>query len=107
MSSKELYEWYKAHGICVTCKREPARKGRVQCTACAGLRAVTQKSYNECNKERIKERNKRVTEKRKAEHRCVDCGRPLPDGQTTFICRECTTKRATRKRLRKARELYG
>lgn len=32
--SKERYEFYKSHGICVECGREPAYKGHTRCLEC-------------------------------------------------------------------------
>ena len=34
MSSTEMYMWYKAHGICVSCRHEDAMLGRVRCFDC-------------------------------------------------------------------------
>ena len=34
MSSTEMYMWCKAHGICVSCRREDAMIGHVRCFDC-------------------------------------------------------------------------
>jgi hypothetical protein len=46
------------------------------------------------NRKWLKERY----EKRKAEHRCVDCGAPLPDDRKLVNCAECAVKKRERNR---------
>lgn len=43
--ARESYRWYKAHGICVGCKRRDAIKGRVHCPECAAKSREHMRGY--------------------------------------------------------------
>lgn len=71
---KELYHWYRDHGICFECKRRDAEPGRMLCAACKrerALRAEHRDPGGEKRKAYLRERYARL----KAEGLCVDCGR--------------------------------
>ncbi len=82
--SKETYEWRKAHGICVKCGKNDARKGKVTCLMCSF------KSHNPMTEEQRKRHNEADYIKRHtriAEGKCPDCGKPAYPGHQR--CYEC------------------
>lgn len=71
--SREMYEYCKLNGICVTCKKKPASPGRVRCEECI-------KRDRECHK--------RKRESCKASGICIHCmKRQVSPGRTE--CEEC------------------
>ena len=55
----------------------------------------TLSDMRECGKcaKRHSERNKKKYEERKAQHKCVRCGKDLPEGYSIFECEDCRKKR--------------
>lgn len=50
---KEYYDFYKAHGVCVTCGQEKAEKGHVRCWRCLIYRREKAlESRNKCSEEK-------------------------------------------------------
>lgn len=43
--SRETYKWYKAHGVCVGCRKRDAVKGRVRCPECAAKARMRTRKY--------------------------------------------------------------
>lgn len=95
---KDLYRWYKEHGICPRCKNwcEP---GMVYCASCYRKVRNYKKRREKngiSNSEQCRERRERL----KAAGVCVACGkRPATGGKTT--CNVCEAKR------RESREAYN
>ena len=55
MYDREEYEWFKAHGICVRCRKAKARSGRTTCAACAAQNTErTLRYFNELTAEKRK-----------------------------------------------------
>lgn len=46
--TRELYDWYKSHGVCVRCRVRDARPGKTQCLLCMSDAA----DYYEAHKSR-------------------------------------------------------
>lgn len=108
---KQTYEWYKAHGICVKCKKHEAARGHVLCPDCmdrlrknyyARVSKETEKEHRERNA-KAKEYERSLRAKRKAEHRCLNCGKPAKDGD--IYCYECglQVRRKDREKIRRYR----
>lgn len=75
---RETYRWYKSHGICVACHRNPAENGQIRCAAC-------REKNNACNA--------RYRESRCAAGICYRCGkRPAIHPGKFSLCRECADK---------------
>lgn len=92
--SLEYYYWYKSAGICVKCKQENAEKG-IFCLKCRmDERQRKKKKYPEKMKTYMRE----LKAKRKAEHICVKCGRPLPSWDKRVSCGICRAKENAHKR---------
>ena len=90
----ESYYWYKEHGICVKCKQEDAYKG-IMCLACKmDERKKPKKRYPEKNAAYQAE----LRAKRKAEHKCVYCGRDLYKWDDRVACGVCRAKQNAQKR---------
>ena len=91
MYDREEYEWFKAHGICVRCRKAKARSGRTTCAACAAQNTKrTLRYFNELTAEKRKEYSQR--DARYAAGLCVICGkRPPRDNRRT--CALCSSKR--------------
>lgn len=102
------YNYYKSHGICVTCGQENAMPGRVRCWRCLASRREHEAEYRdrktaaeqaEVNRLR-RERDAAKRAERRASGLCPNCGRKRDD-EAYALCRACrhSAKRsATRKR---------
>lgn len=85
--SRELYQWYKAHGICPKCKTEWAAPGRVFCLDCLKKkRAEIMKNGSDYNMQKCRERR----EKLKAQGLCVSCGKKAVEGRV--LCQVCARR---------------
>ena len=108
---KKTYEWYKAHGICVACKKREAARGHSLCPDCMEERRDRyQKKKALMTEDERKERNARSNEhtragraRRKRDHRCLNCGKPAKDGD--IYCYECglRVRRKKKEAMRKYR----
>jgi len=100
MSSKQLYEWYKAHHICAKCGQQQAQSGYIYCLEC---RMKAREQNEKYRRQRSTERNSELRaywkkwrtetyQKRKEAGLCPRCGkRRPPDGKVQ--CRICTAKK--------------
>ena len=112
MYDREEYEWFKAHGICVRCRKAKARSGRTTCAACAAQNTErTLRYFKEMTTERRKEYSQRATEKQRerrdaryAAGLCVICGKrpPRDNCRTCTLCSSKQTGARQRCRQRKA-----
>ncbi|MBR3271624.1 MAG: hypothetical protein IKI59_06825 [Clostridia bacterium] len=110
--AKERYEWYKAHGYCVRCRKEKAAPDHVMCMNCIDTRRIYDNSHNrsEIRKKRwIDNRDKEIARKRelnrhrKAQGICTDCGKaPAKCG---VLCLPCYSRR--KRRAQAARDAKG
>ena len=88
---KITYEYCKAKGICVICRREPAFYNRVRCPSCMEKQA--QQKANRTAKMTQEQRDRKNQQKRERYHRykdaglCVNCGKPAQEGKT--LCTRC------------------
>ena len=88
--AKDLLEWRKSIGICTVCGKYPAYRGST-CLICKQDRREYNygKELTDEQKAKHNEHNKAMREKRKAEGKCVTCGRDLPKYCKTINCPEC------------------
>lgn len=95
MDNKEIYRWYKEHGICVNCHQEEAIPGRVYCPECAAKNAESdRKWYNKKMadpqyRETVREKKKASYQRRKDNGICVYCNNPATH---RIYCYECFVK---------------
>lgn len=99
MYDKERYEFYKAHGICVICGQETAKKTSVKCGKCTATsvdyaRIKYHSMAEEEKKEKLKkdvQRIKSTREQRKVAGLCTTCGkRPPKEGR--LQCEACLAR---------------
>lgn len=98
---RELYRWYKDHGICTYCKRVPAEPGRTQCKACT-KRIKARRDRQDPGREKRNARTNAWRERMKAEGRCVNCGSPAVPGRTH--CKACAKKQKESSQVRQIRK---
>lgn len=94
--NKEIYAWYKNHGICPKCKKTWAAPGKVYCEACLVIKAAeTMKYGGEYNARKCKERRERL----KSKGLCVVCAKPAETGKV--LCEKCARRNAEAQQVRK------
>ena len=99
MPNKEDYAWYKSHGICASCGKAKARKGKTTCLECSGrnlelavIRYQNLSDYQlETKKKRDKECNRRIREERKSKGLCTACAKK-PARENKTLCQICANK---------------
>ena len=75
---REAYAYYKARGICPSCRAKPSPPGSVYCEACReAQRGQRQKYVGGYFAVKSKERRERL----KSEGLCVRCGKPAEAGR--------------------------
>lgn len=83
---KERYQWYKAHGICVTCGRNEAFNGRVRCPECLEMMTLYRIKRDSDPVAKAKDRAnarecvKRLYHQRVSQGLCPQCGKPATHG---------------------------
>ena len=104
----DYYDYYKSHGICVTCGQEKAKKGRVRCWRCLINQREHEVEYRE--RKGLDEREKLLAERReksavlRAERKekglCPNCGREKKNKNYSWCekCRASGKKSAENKR---------
>lgn len=102
---KETYDYFKSKGICVYCKTQKARQGKISCLECAGKqaerRAIKPRVYTEEQKEKAKARERALYAQRRANGLCTECGKPVyKNPYTTMYCYEHFVK-SRRKNLKR------
>ena len=100
---RELYYWYKSHGICYNCKIRPVEEGKARCLVCKMDLRERQKTYRDNMTEDQRDKMRKATNDRKARLRaagqCVDCGkRPAANGR--IRCSVCLRKDRERQKQR-------
>lgn len=101
MNDKERYEFYKAHGICVICGQETAKKTSVRCSKCAAtvagyerIKYHSMEEEEEERKEKLKKDTQRIKstrEQRKAAGLCTTCGKHPPK-EGRLQCEACLAR---------------
>ena len=93
--NREIYAWYKEHGICPRCKRTWAAPGRVCCEECLKEKRIeTMKFGGEYNARKCKERRERL----KAQGLCVRCAKKAEPGKV--LCTKCARKNLEAQQVR-------
>ena len=105
----DYYDYYKSHGICVTCGQEKAKKGRVRCWRCLLNQKEHEAEYREKRSAEVK--SKILAERRekaavlRAERReqglCPNCGRERSN-KAYALCEKCraSAKKSAERRRR-------
>lgn len=88
---KATYEYCKAKGICVICRKEPAFYNRVRCPSCME-KAAAQQARRTANltqeqREKINRQKRERYSRNKAEGRCTNCGKVATNGYA--LCPTC------------------
>jgi len=98
---RELYYWYRDHGLCPRCKTQFNKPGRVYCEKCAEKNNQATLAYRdpEANKQRCKTRYQEW----KAKGICVTCGkRKAIHGLTQ--CDTCKKRNIQSQQVRKMKK---
>ena len=94
---RELYYWYKEHGICTRCQGE-AIPGKTLCPDCMKKRRQQAKRWRKEHPDAHKDRYYRL----KSEGKCVQCGETAKPGLT--LCKKCMDKLVERQHVRRIRK---
>lgn len=104
----DYYNYYKSHGICVTCGQEKAKRGRVRCWRClinmkehaAEHRERQSKEEKEALLAKRRERASVLRSERREAGLCPNCGKERTDKKYVLCenCRASAKKSAERKR---------
>lgn len=86
--------------ICFMCKKERVEKGHVTCLACRMRRRERDNAHRVLVAEHKNKVCSDIYYRRKAEHKCVKCGAPLPDNWNLVRCETCHDKLTRRDRRR-------
>ena len=87
---KEIYRWYKEHGICTMCGRAYAEPGRVYCAPC-NRKYNARRAQLDPGNEKHKAYNRQRKADLIAQGLCVWCGkRPHAEGHR--MCPTCRAK---------------
>ena len=99
MTQKEVYQWYKAHGICVRCHGREAEPYRVLCLECME-KQMKYESTRIIDKEKKAKQQRERMKKRKEQGICYKCKRKATHG---VFCHEhyIYDKRMARERKKK------
>lgn len=114
MYKKELYDFYKENGICVTCGQEHAVKGRVRCFECLARNALSEEKRR--NSETSEQQAARLAKlranrekrysSRKEKGLCVYCGKPVCKTSTVYcIDHKILNQRKNNKRTLLSKQL--
>jgi hypothetical protein len=76
--TREVYQRYKAEGICTLCGKNPAIPGQAKCPKC---------------REAFHRYQKKAHDKRRSSGACMDCGLPIQG--SNYYCPDCIARRNT------------
>lgn len=99
---KDLYNYYKLNGICVTCGHNNAEPNRVRCFECLEKNAERKRLLNKKSSPKYA---KQLRDKRKQNGLCIWCGKPQMKTSSCF-CLDCFIKNQQRNQNR-YRKKYG
>ena len=97
--------WYKERGICYVCKKRPAFGRFTQCPECLERNTIRAAKWRMENPDRAKQLCRNTYYKRKAEGRCVDCGKPNPDAGSNCRCPDCALNNRMRQKRNKVHKV--
>lgn len=94
IQNKNNREYLKRVHRCRDCGRIDAYTlvGKTRCAVC--VQKSTERKRVLRDKEMEKEKQREIREKRKAEHKCVYCGKGLAEGYKYATCQKCRSKQA-------------
>jgi predicted amidophosphoribosyltransferase len=110
MTSKDIQDFYKEHGICVSCGQEKAARGRIRCANCLAADAerhlqsyygMTDKQRAAFNAAKLQAEQKRK-ELRRTAGICTRCGK-FKANQGRTMCGICLAKHARYEQDRRIR----
>ena len=112
---REVYHYYKEHGICVECHQEEAAKGKTRCLYCLSKRAEQRREReSKLTKEELAEKNctrrekgKALRDYRKANGLCDICGKPVYKNYSKCYEHYIYYKRYEKKRREKKNKGYA
>ena len=91
---KAAYDYCKAKGICVICRKEEAFYNHVRCPACmekaAAQKARRTASLTPEQRDRINRQKRERYHRNRAAGLCVNCGRKAQDGRS--MCLRCDSQ---------------
>lgn len=98
---KQLTKWRHELGLCTKCGKRLDCKGNL-CLVCKSNGVIYNIERNKSEKEKQNQREnaKRLYAERKAEHKCVKCGRDMPKDRNKTMCVECALRRSREERER-------
>lgn len=102
--TRELYDWYKSHGICVRCRIRGAQPGKTRCLLCMSDDADYYEAHkNRRDEAKHREQQKSYYQRRKEAGICPKCGKrkPVSGGVFCGICRAKSRERMRERRIKK------
>lgn len=110
MCSKNNYEYYKSHNICVRCGQEDAERNHVLCLECMMKNRESSAKYNRKYKKERQEKNRIRAKKRyydlKEQGICTCCGKRNTKSNKV-MCSQCSKRLNYRKRQEYLLNVYA
>ena len=103
MSQKEIYQWYKEHGICVRCHKRDAEPHRVKCFECAEQQRIVDSKRVRSKEEHAKQQRE-ITRRKKEQGICYRCKKKATHG---VFCYEHFIYSKRKDRERKTKKGFG
>lgn len=91
---RNLTSWRKENNVCIECGTRQAEDGYTMCLVCRMDRREINKRYKTSDAELEHHRihNKQLYDARKAEHKCVNCGKQMPEKWDKARCPQCRAR---------------
>lgn len=86
---QQFYEKCKEVVRCPKCGETLPDSSYVLCETCRAKASRRMKDWREAHKDRYNKRQRDYYTRRRAEHLCVRCGEPLPEGWAKALCQAC------------------
>lgn len=93
---REIYAFRKENGICVRCGKEKAYKNSVNCLECRmehreqSMRSHYKHREDKGYLQKKAETSAKIYNKRKEQHICIRCGKPMSECVKTVVCKRCS-----------------
>lgn len=108
MSKNGRYLELKADHKCVRCREQDDRTlaGRVLCAACNEKQRKFVKEYQQRPEYKYAHRDASHARYRRLqrEHKCTQCGKPLPEGEYYSCCAACRIRQSERQKERRKKK---
>ncbi len=110
MCSKNNYEYYKSHKICVRCGQEDAERNHTLCLQCMMKSREESLKYNRAHKKERQAKNRIRAKKRyyqlKEQGICTSCGKRV-SRNNKVLCNQCSARINYRKRQEYLLKVYA